>query len=433
VSAASSSLVARGAGSAMPGVDRGEGEPADGGRVEVAGLLDRLALVTDPRDPRGVRYRLATLLAIGVCAFSAAGHNTLTAIADWVRRLDPGELSRLGCPFNPLTGRYRVPDERTLRQAYSRVDPGVLAACGYGYLGALTQAAPAPITPHGASDREQRRAFRAAAGEVARRPRHDGLASDGKCLRGARRPDGSQVWLLSVVRHRDGLSLGTRSIAAKTNEISEFAPLLDQVGDRDLANHVVTADALHAQRAHAVYLVEQRHAHYLFTVKDNQPTLATQLRGLPWKQVPVLHRTTNRGHGRHEIRETQVLSVDGLLFPHARQVARIRRKRRRLGTRRWASQTVYAITDLPAHRANAEEIATWAREHWTVENTAHHVRDVTFAEDANRSTTGNAPAVMAVLRDIVRGAFRLAGWVNTASARRAHTIPAATLSLYGIP
>ncbi len=76
---------------------------------------------------------LATLLAVGVCAFSAAGHNTVTAIADWVRHLDPAALSCLGCPFDPLTGRYRVPDERTLRDAYGRVDPSVLAAVGYGY------------------------------------------------------------------------------------------------------------------------------------------------------------------------------------------------------------------------------------------------------------------------------------------------------------
>jgi predicted transposase YbfD/YdcC len=428
-----SSPAAHRAGSATAVPDVGAYQTPDDSAMQPEGLLDRLALVADPRDPRGVRYRLATLLAIGVCAISAAGHNTLTAVAEWVRRLDPAELSRLGCPFNPLTGRYRVPDERTLRQAYGRVDPGGLAACGYGYLGALTRAQPSAVTPHGGGEREQRRAGRAGTDDAPRRPRHDGLAADGKCLRGAHRPDGSQVYLLSMVSHRDGLALATRPIAAKTNEITEFAPLLDQIGDRDLTNRVVTADALHAQRAHAVYLVEQRHAHYLFTVKGNQPTLAAQLRGLPWKQVPVLYRSSDRGHGRQEIREIQVLTVDGLLFPHARQVARIRRKRRRLGTRRWTTQTVHAITDLPAYQATAEEIATWAREHWTVENTTHHVRDVTFDEDANHTRTRNTPAVMAVLRDIVRGAFRLAGWANTASARRAHTTPAAALSLYGIP
>jgi hypothetical protein len=96
----------------------------------------------------------------------------------------------------------------------------VLATCGYGYLGALAPAEAAPVTPHGDAEREQRRAWRAATGDDApRRPRHDALAADGKCLRGARRPDGSQVYLLSVVRHRGGLAVATRPIAAKTNEI----------------------------------------------------------------------------------------------------------------------------------------------------------------------------------------------------------------------
>ncbi|MFI1197404.1 hypothetical protein ACH4T9_29675 [Micromonospora sp. NPDC020750] len=53
---------------------------------------------------------------------------------------------------------------------------------------------------------------------------------------------------------------------------------------------MITADAMRAQRAYAAYLVEQRRAHYLFTIKDNQPILATQLRRPPWKHGPVLHR-----------------------------------------------------------------------------------------------------------------------------------------------
>lgn len=399
--------------------------------IRVQGLLDRLGQVEDPRDPRGVRYGLATLLAIGVCALSAAGHNSLTAIAEWVRRCEQRDLSRLGCPFNPFTGRYRVPDERTLRDAYARVDPAYLTAAGYGHLATLTRPGPpAALTPDGVGEREQRRAHRAPAGDPTRR---GAIAVDGKCLRGAKRLDGSQVFVLSAVRHSDAVTLAARQIAAKTNEIGEFAPLLDQIADADLTDMVITADALHAQRAHAVYLVEQRQAHYLFTVKDNQPTLAAQLRALPWKQVPVLHRQSDRGHGRHEIREVQVVTVNDLLFPHARQVVRIRRRRRRPSTKTWSTEIVYAITDLPTHQARPEEIAAWAREHWTIENSVHWIRDVTFGEDASQIRTHNTPAVMAALRDIVRGAIRLAGWANTASARRAHTIPATTLALHGIP
>ncbi len=52
--------------------------------------------------------------------------------------------------------------------------------------------------------------------------------------------------------------------------VHEFASgvLLDQV---DLAGRVVTADALHTQRAHARSLVEDRRAAYLLVVKGNQP------------------------------------------------------------------------------------------------------------------------------------------------------------------
>jgi predicted transposase YbfD/YdcC len=241
------------------------------------------------------------------------------------------------------------------------------------------------------------------------------------------RPDGTQVYVFSAVRHQDALTVAAREVGAKTNEIPEFQPLLEQIPDEELQDAVVTLDALHAQREHARYLVQERGAHYLLSVKGSQVILARQLKSLPWKQIPVLNRATGRGHGRDEIREVQVASVNGLLFPHARQVVRIRRRRRRLGTKKRTEEIVYAVTDLPA-----EEIAAWARGHWTIENSAHWIRDVTFGEDARSIRTRNTPAVMAGLADIVRSTFRILGWINTASARRAHTDPATVLRFHGI-
>jgi predicted transposase YbfD/YdcC len=164
-----------------------------------------------------------------------------------------------------------------------------------------------------------------------------------------------------------------REISAKSNEIPAFAPLLADIDDEHLRGAVVTMDALHAQRDHAAYLVEQRHAHYLVTVKGNQPNLSKQLRALPWDQVPVVHRSHDVGHGREEHRELQAVTVHDLLFPHARQVLRITRRRRALGARRWTTETVYAITDLAWEQATARELAEWARGHWTIENSVHWV------------------------------------------------------------
>jgi hypothetical protein len=102
-------------------------------------------------------------------------------------------------------------------------------------------------------------------------------------------------------------------------------------------------DDLHAQCAHAACLVE-RGAHYLLTIKNNQKNLATQLHQLPWKEVPVIHRDDARGHGRREQRRMQVVTVEGLLFPHARQVLHLQRKRRLYGAKKWSTETIYAIT-----------------------------------------------------------------------------------------
>ncbi|WAX78594.1 hypothetical protein [Streptomyces sp. KMM 9044] len=84
---------------------------------------------------------------------------------------------------------------------------------------------------------------------------------------------------------------------------------------------------------------------------------------LPWREIPV----QDRSHGREEVREVKVANVDNLLFPHTKQVVRIHRRRHRLGTKKWSTETVHAVTDLAAHQADAAEIAAWARGHWMIE------------------------------------------------------------------
>ena len=56
--------------------------------------------------------------------------------------------------------------------------------------------------------------------------------------------------------------LAQRDVDAKTNEITQVKPLLDDV---DITSALVTADALHVQRDTTRYLVEQKKADYLFT------------------------------------------------------------------------------------------------------------------------------------------------------------------------
>jgi len=60
------------------------------------------------------------------------------------------------------------------------------------------------------------------------------------------------------------------------------------------------------------------------------------------------------------------------------------------------------------------------RGHWGIENRLHWVRDVTFDDDRCQVRTGAAPQLMAALRNLVIGLFRLNDVRNIAAALRTH-------------
>ncbi|MEU1371575.1 ISAs1 family transposase [Streptomyces sp. NPDC005803] len=213
------------------------------------------------------------------------------------------------------------------------------------------------------------------------------LAVDGKSLRGAARAKGRRVHLLAACDHVGGLVLAQMDVGEKTNEITRFRPLLDTLPD--LSGTVVTSDALHTQTDHATYL-RGRDAHYIVIVKRNSKKLRAQLKSLPWKQIPLQDRIRTTGHGRCEIRRLKVCTVNNLLFPGARQAVQIVRRRVNHTTGKISLKTVYAVTSLVAEQAPPARLAQLIRGHWTVE-ALHHVRDVTFAEDASQLRTGGTP------------------------------------------
>ncbi len=71
-------------------------------------------------------------------------------------------------------------------------------------------------------------------------------------------------------------------------------------GHVDLTGTWVTLDALHTQTETAKFLVEAKKAHFIMTVKANQPTLYAACRSLPRERATVRHSERNRGHGRLE-------------------------------------------------------------------------------------------------------------------------------------
>jgi Transposase DDE domain len=155
-------------------------------------------------------------------------------------------------------------------------------------------------------------------------------------------------------------------------------------------------------------------------VKKNQPGLYAQVKNLPWRRIPVAARQHGRGHGRQEHRTLKAAAVAaGLGFPHAAQAICLTRQVLPLDGGRWRTVTVYAITSLHAHQATPAQLAAWIRGHWQIE-ALHHLRDVSYGEDASQIRTGSGPQAMATLRNLAIGILKTAGHTSIAAACRHH-------------
>ncbi len=66
------------------------------------------------------------------------------------------------------------------------------------------------------------------------------------------------------------------------------------------------------------------------------------------------------------------------------------------------------ITSLALDKVTAAELATYVRDHWTVEHT-HWLRDVIWREDASLLRTGDNPQLWAAITNLVINLFRLLG------------------------
>ena len=346
------------------------------------GLLELLAQVADPRKPRGIRHGLTGVLAMALSAV-ITGAQSFVAIAEWAADASPEALARLG-----VTG--TAPSESTIRRCLQRLAPDQLDHLIGAWMWLRT------------STIGGRRV----------------IAFDGKTLRGARDAAGNLMHLLAGLCQHTGAVLAQLAVGAKTNEIPMLTKLLDTIPD--VAGAVITADALHCQRDTAEYITG-RGAHYILTVKDNQPTLRKKLKSLPWKQIPVLDRKTEHGHGRTTTRTLKAAEIaEGIGFPGAVQVLQLTRTATDDKTGKNHTEVVYAVTSLSVADAKPAQIAAWLRGHWAIENRLHWVRDVTYSEDHSQIRTEGGPQVMATLRNTGISILRLTGHTNIASANRYH-------------
>ena len=174
-------------------------------RAGADGLLECFAAIDDPRDRRGIRHSLASIL--GLCtAAVVSGQLRLADITAWITAADPEVLAAFGCRRD-AEGRFTPPHPDTVERVFGLLQAQQVADGVGAWLAARAGVGPvgAPIAGPGWLP---------------------AIAVDGKAVRGAIGDDGQVPYLLAAATHDESVVLAERLIGAKTNEVPEFAPLL---------------------------------------------------------------------------------------------------------------------------------------------------------------------------------------------------------------
>ncbi len=221
----------------------------------------------------------------------------------------------------------------------------------------------------------------------------DGLhiALDGKSLRRSfdRAAGRSAVHSVAAFVSERGVVLGQEVVRDKENEIVAIPRLLRLI---DVKGATITIDAMGCQTAIAAEIVGQG-AHYILQVKDNHPTLRSQIAAFfadadreqrPLDDPPPnMHEAveTDSGHGRIEERRCQLCHDLSWLdrakdWRGLRAIAKLERRREIKATGEASDETSYYIVSDPD--ATAAKVNDLIRGHWAIDNSLHWTLDVTF-------------------------------------------------------
>lgn len=181
-------------------------------------------------------------------------------------------------------------------------------------------------------------------------------------------------------------------------------PLLESC---DIAGRDVTGDALLTQRTLATYIVGQQ-AHYHFTVKGNQPTLARDIALLFEKRgAPAFVEVTPADHGRIETRRIWCSTAlnSYIDFPGVGQVFLIERESIQKKTGEYSREIALGLTSRTPQEASPQRVLAVNRGHWSIES-VHYIIDWNYDEDRSRIRAGFGPENITRLRRFAVGILK---------------------------
>jgi len=328
--------------------------------------------VTDPRRDRTKDHKLIDIISIAICA-------VICGAEGWVD-IELFGKSKLHWLKTFLELPNGIPSHDTFGRVFSLIDAQQFQLAFYEWVLAVNEIIQGQV-----------------------------INIDGKCLRGS---DDKQlgkraIYMVSAWAEANEVVLGQRKVDEKSNEITAIPELLKMLA---ISGCIVTIDAIGTQTNIAQIILEAN-ADYVLSVKENQGNLFEDISVLfaidqaqNFKYASFEYaKTTNKGHGRIEIRECWSTSNPEYLslirnlqnWTSLQSIAMVVCTRIIAETQ--TKHVRFYISSLPS---NAKHILETVRKHWAIENELHWILDVALNEDHSRVRKDQAPQNFAVLRHI---------------------------------
>lgn len=224
------------------------------------------------------------------------------------------------------------------------------------------------------------------------------IAVDGKAICSTTRSNNphSALQILSAYLTNNGIVLAQEAIHKKTNEIPVFQEMLTYL---DVENKTITADAMHCQRETCQKIIQHK-GDYLFSLKENQPSLFSDVRLFfeskinqeEWETKQTVEKNAGRIEKRICCKAKDISWLAEHKWPGLCTVFSIERITDVRGV--CSREISYYIS---SRDDSAEHLMELAREHWKIES-MHWILDVTFSEDDCRFLSENAHKTLNALR-----------------------------------
>lgn len=328
--------------------------------------------VSDPRLDRTKDHKLIDIIAIAICAVICGAENWVD-----IELYGKSKMTWLSTFLELPNG---IPSHDTFGRVFAKLDAQQFQLAFYEWVWAVNDIIVGQI-----------------------------INIDGKCLRGSddQRLGKRAIYMVSAWATENELVLGQRKVEEKSNEITAIPELLKILA---ISGSIIAIDAIGTQTDIAHAIVEAK-ADYVLSVKENQGHLYEDISVLfavdqahDFKYTALEYaKTTNKDHGRIEVRECWSTSNPAYLnlirglknWSGLQTIALV------IGTRivngKETRHTRFYISSLPS---NANRILKIVRKHWAIENELHWALDVALNEDLHCVRKDHAPENFAVLRHI---------------------------------